>query len=340
MRTLFAVAVVLVCSGWLTGMAGAETIARDIGFSEVSTYRDDAAWLQGDKVRARIDGRVITIARAGRRSPREGIPFRHIDLGPDVDGSVVAVYDYCRFRRGPGRGREIDCDLFKYDVASRRRRPIRAANTVGADESFPTIWRGRLAFVREVRRTGFSSTLLMERRARTRRLQGSTVGDLRGTRRVYRAVRRRDVCVPGEEPAKVDDAGVGVPSIVVENLVSGRRQTLDSACETGATRDVRFEQFTASGPFWQADVATPCGGIDAPRCNYPTAPHIRHLVDGQVRDFAIGDNRVFSYGISDSDLYWFSLDTPSGRRTPKGSSLNRIPRPEPGQPPRHIGPPE
>lgn len=322
--------------------ARAETIARASGFSPVATFGDDAAWLQNNEVRAFVNGHVRTIARSPERRYGQPAYYRSVDLGPDSDGSTVAVFDYCRARRVSGRRARVeDCDVFKHSFESGRTVALDRINTASSLETFPTIWRGQIIIARESLRTGTSRVVLIDRDGSRRRLTDGSVGDLRGTRRVFRRTTERDTC-GDQEPAKVGPSnGVAVPSIQIENVITRQRTTLDtSACETGQTSDVRYAQFTPTGPVWQADVATECGGINAPRCNYPTAPHIRQFINGQVQEIAIGDNRVFSFGISDSALYWFSLDTPTGERTPEGSSLNRIPRPQPGDPPRSIGPPE
>jgi len=334
LRGLCGASVAVILALGCASTAGAEVVSRDFGFSHVSTYGDAAVWIQGTELRARVDGRVVVMRRA-----KEG-QLRFADLGPDVDGSLVAVYDFCRFRRVPNRRKRVeDCDVFEYDFATRRSSPVTAVNSVSQDEVSPSVWRGRIVFARVPHGPGPSVSLWVDGHGSKRHLRGDGAEfDLRGTQVVYVSVAKAASCM-GEEPAKVDDVGVAVPTIVVESLLTGRRRTLDGACETAPVSDVRFPQFVGPDVFWQADIAAPCDR-SGPRCNYPTAPHIRHLVAGQVRDVAVGDNRVFTYGISDHDLYWSSIDTPSGRSAPMGASLNRIPRPGPDDPPRPVGPPE
>ncbi|MEJ7785146.1 MAG: hypothetical protein WKF96_10115 [Solirubrobacteraceae bacterium] len=98
--------------------------------------------------------------------PRLGVPF-DADLGPDADGNVVAVYSRCRVEPTDGRVTETvsgrvpasadptpaysagrGCDLFRFDFKSGRETRIAGASTSGASEMLPSIWEGRIAFVR------------------------------------------------------------------------------------------------------------------------------------------------------------------------------------------------
>jgi hypothetical protein len=64
-------------------------------------------------------------------------PF-DVDIGPDRKGQPQLVYSRC----------SRDCDLFRLSLAGGGvEQPVRSANT-GADEFAPTLWKGRIAFVR------------------------------------------------------------------------------------------------------------------------------------------------------------------------------------------------
>jgi hypothetical protein len=76
------------------------------------------------------------------------VPF-DVDLGPGAGGGTVAVYSRCRkppaatFALNGRRG----CDLRAFRFATNREVRLTRANSP-ADEYWPTIWRGRLAFSR------------------------------------------------------------------------------------------------------------------------------------------------------------------------------------------------
>jgi hypothetical protein len=66
------------------------------------------------------------------------------DIGPDRKGRPQLIYERCKT---DGRG----CDLFVFSLADgATERPVSGANT-SADELAPTIWKGRIAFARELK---------------------------------------------------------------------------------------------------------------------------------------------------------------------------------------------
>jgi hypothetical protein len=96
--------------------------------------------------------------------PRVGVPF-DVDLGPDEDGDLVAVYSRCDIEpdvtgvRGTfgsrvfsapypaytaGRG----CDIYRYDFETQQESLIADASTRESSEVLPSIWRDQVAFVR------------------------------------------------------------------------------------------------------------------------------------------------------------------------------------------------
>lgn len=96
--------------------------------------------------------------------PRLGVPF-DVDLGPDEDGGVVAVYSRCATEPDLVRTRETfgarvfsnpypaytagrGCDIYRYDFDSRRETRIEGASTDQASEVLPAIWRDQIAFAR------------------------------------------------------------------------------------------------------------------------------------------------------------------------------------------------
>jgi hypothetical protein len=85
--------------------------------------------------------------------PPRVTPF-DVDLGPDRQGGLLAVYSRCT------RGLRLDlptpqvaragrhgCDIYSYSFTTGREEPVARANS-RADKYWPTVWRGRIAFVR------------------------------------------------------------------------------------------------------------------------------------------------------------------------------------------------
>lgn len=74
------------------------------------------------------------------------------DIGPDSSGRPQVIYTRCKRARRGSRTERPNCDLYVLSLArgSRRARPrpVRTANTPGASEEAPTVWKGRIAFAR------------------------------------------------------------------------------------------------------------------------------------------------------------------------------------------------
>jgi len=62
------------------------------------------------------------------------------DIGPDSNGDPQLIY-----RRSQGTGTS---DLFVYSLTTNTERPVRNANDPSADDTTPTLWRGRIAWTR------------------------------------------------------------------------------------------------------------------------------------------------------------------------------------------------
>ena len=145
----------------------AEVVAEPIRPTAVAAHGDRLAWSQFD--RATGDYRLMTrFAGATSAVPVAGraVPF-DVDLGPDAEGAVVAVYSRCRVepRRGVPRVRAWrsgtpqwstgrGCDLFAFSFATGRETRLGSPSTAGASEFLPTIWRKRVAFARVYERRG------------------------------------------------------------------------------------------------------------------------------------------------------------------------------------------
>lgn len=126
--------------------AAAPAAAREPGtpivpLAKVTTVRDHAGWL----VFSRWTGGayVLSTWHAGvvRDLPvaPQAEPF-DVDAGPDSDGRPSAIVSLCHG----------SCDLYVigFDPGDRLR-PVRNANTTGHDETDPSVFDGRLVFVRD-----------------------------------------------------------------------------------------------------------------------------------------------------------------------------------------------
>jgi hypothetical protein len=124
-----------------------EVIAGVADATPIDAYRGRVVWSErsssGFQLVEYRNGKVgaLPIAPAA-------IPFE-VDLAPDRNGRVVAVYARCArapvyepHSEGP-----LGCDLYRYDFERGRETPIRGANS-NSDELAPAIWRGRIAFIR------------------------------------------------------------------------------------------------------------------------------------------------------------------------------------------------
>jgi hypothetical protein len=92
-------------------------------------------------------------------APRS-VPF-DADVGPDPNGHTIVAYSRCRrdpSRRDPAIGNAIaqmpdwssgrGCDLYKFDFTTGREAKIASANSAGASEFLPSVWKRRVAFAR------------------------------------------------------------------------------------------------------------------------------------------------------------------------------------------------
>lgn len=121
----------------------------------VAAHGAVVAWSAAEGTRFRLvtrtGGGPVVVAPILPRS----VPF-DVDLGPSADGTGVdAVFSRCR-REAAGVGgflpHDYDegsvCDLFRLDLDTGRERRIVSTAAPGADETWPTIWRGTVAFSR------------------------------------------------------------------------------------------------------------------------------------------------------------------------------------------------
>lgn len=148
------------CALALTDVARAGTVARLPNESEIRAYGGVAVVSVLD--RPREEYRLARVHDDGRVEPLPGVPPRaepfDADVGPDSRGRPVVVYSRCADVVEP-RG----CDLVLHRIGRRGEVPVRTASTRAANETEPTVWRGRVAWASE--RDGRTTILTRSRLA-------------------------------------------------------------------------------------------------------------------------------------------------------------------------------
>jgi hypothetical protein len=136
------------------------------GIQVFSAFQDGAYHLA-----IRRHGRVEMLPVASSRAPFD------VDIGPDRNGRPQLIYTRCQVELGGGNeGTNFSrgCDLVVLSLAGGgRERPVRGANTQ-ANETRPTLWRGRIAFARpgRDRPVVYTRALTSPRSRPSRRLPG------------------------------------------------------------------------------------------------------------------------------------------------------------------------
>jgi hypothetical protein len=128
--------------------AHAADLARLERPSPVAAYGGRVAWSTYD---AAHKDYVLTTRVGGVTSavpvPPRSAPF-DVDLGPRADGAVAATYSRCRVEAPPAE-RAVGCDVYLYDFSTGVETRVVDASAPDANESWPTLWRGTLAFARD-----------------------------------------------------------------------------------------------------------------------------------------------------------------------------------------------
>jgi hypothetical protein len=157
----------------VSAAAQEQVVARLDAPAPIAAHQDVVAW----SVRDAASGRWSLVTNRGPVPvPTRGAPF-DVDLGPGVRDEVVAVYSRCRTETGglgvyatlvePWRG----CDLYRATLDGREER-IAAASSPTADETWPTIWKTRVAFARRYDRKRAYPYLYLNSGSRSRRVPG------------------------------------------------------------------------------------------------------------------------------------------------------------------------
>jgi len=116
-------------------------LARD---TPISAYGGALAWSAYDEA----SGRYSLVIRRGATTAAAAVATAgrafDVSLGPDVRGRVVALYTRCRTAT---RG----CDVYRYDLRTRRESRVRSVSSRAFDESWPAQWRDRVVVSRRIR---------------------------------------------------------------------------------------------------------------------------------------------------------------------------------------------
>lgn len=196
------------------------------------------------QIRGETGYRLATI-KAGEVRPIDAIepsrdPFE-ADLGTMPGGEPAVVFSRCRGQ----------CDLYLHELAGAGVRKLRGANT-RADESAPTLWRGRLAWVRDRR---VAMTLRIGSRARSRRLFRAPRGEYSAIEELELRGRHLGIDLVYPLPRGIEEAARRVQLLDLRN---GRRRTVGRA--DGGSTGHRLRGVSFSGgwlgwhdSFWETE---------------------------------------------------------------------------------------
>lgn len=141
----------------------------------IAAYGDRVVWS-----RPNAEGGFDLVQRVGsgpvRRLPvaPRRVPF-DVDLGPTSGGGVLAVYSRCTTEPTGDRIPEYQsgrgCSIFSVDVTTGRETRYTGLHAAHANETWPTYWKGRMAFARAYDGGKGSSALYVKDLASTDRPQ-------------------------------------------------------------------------------------------------------------------------------------------------------------------------
>jgi hypothetical protein len=177
MRFLLATAAIAVAALAGPAAASAETVATPGGPTAVREFAGTIVFSQFDHTAGRW---FLAVRRAGAAASERlpvapsGRPF-DADIGPDSAGRPELIYQRCSEPPGVPTG----CDLFVYALdGTGGERPVRNADDPAHNDTNPTIWRGRIAWVRDYGRGSepnpivYTKTLTAPRSRPSTRLPG------------------------------------------------------------------------------------------------------------------------------------------------------------------------
>lgn len=182
---------------------------------KIAGYGDVLAWSEYNAGNASFS---LMVKRGSQAPQKLNIASRRrpfdVDAGPDRDGKPALVYSRCRLdpKRSDSRGLYVSfglppypggkgCDVYMYSLTAGRERRLSDISMREANEFMPSIWRGRVAFVRQYS-SGRPLRLYLNERdgSGSRQLRRSFLRDtiasldLRGRRVAYETNRQLDFC--------------------------------------------------------------------------------------------------------------------------------------------------
>ena len=240
-----AVAGLLAVFGAADAWASERVLGSVARTTNVDVFAETVVWSdyrrgEGYRLVAFRDGRVRTLDVPPRRAPFDA------DLGPDRRGRTVVVFSRCR-QESPSEAAPRGCRLYRYDLASRRVRRIRAVGRRGYSDEWPSIWRGRIAFARHRDPSRRESPVLdrflvrepggalrrLRRGSMTDYLDGTVNAmDLRGRRLAFGWSYTPDGCVELGDDAKGIDPP-GAYEVWLVRLGEGRRRLATGCSDDG-----------------------------------------------------------------------------------------------------------
>ena len=161
----------------LPAAANAQTVAQPGASTSVKEFQGNLVFSQFDRATNQY---FLTVRRAGAAAPERvavapsGRPF-DADIGPDSNGRPELIYQRC----SPPPGVPTGCDLFVFSLTNATgERPVRNANDPDNNDMNATLWRGRIAWVRDYGRGStpnpivYTKTLSAPRSQKSKRLPG------------------------------------------------------------------------------------------------------------------------------------------------------------------------
>ena len=302
----------------LAPSATAQDVARLDRAVPIAAHDGWLAWsARGADDRFRLTLRDPRGAVTTPAIPSRSISF-DVDLGPGPRG-VVAAYSRCREEVPSSGGGQLPadydegrgCDAFLLELGTGAERRLRGVSTPTADETWPTVWRDRVAFVRSYDRAPTRPHLYVRSLA-----GGVSARQPGGTRRVCDPER---VCTDPRvsRPYALDLAGrhlvfgwafagrtVGLDTeIRLDTIGGGHRRIAREPGEGTAARAIGWPDIDAGRVFFSAA----CGNPDLGGC--AARPELlRYGVTSRLTRAADADPSSLAHA-RDGDLTWLLVDT-------------------------------
>jgi hypothetical protein len=198
--------------------AASTTIATEQRATEIAAWAGTVAWSTFDPA---TNDYHLVVSRNGAAPQRLPVaPSANafdVDLGTNRNGSTYAVYSRCATPATNGRP-PTDCDLFRLGLATGVEQRLTTLSSPTSGERDPTIFAGRIAFVRNETHGGVNQDVLRI---------GDTTSGSRGTTALVKLARRSGT--------------LQAPELAASRVAYIRTD------RSGATRDVHVHTLRAGG---------------------------------------------------------------------------------------------